>query len=212
VRKLTFLDQIITKFDETLKTVSGSVTDCERENPSTNLTETVFDETERKHTASLMRVNHVGEVCAQALYQGQALTARSAKTQKKLQQAAQEETDHLVWCQQRIKELNGHTSYLNPAWFLASFTIGMIAGLAGDKINLGFLAETERQVEQHLTEHLQKIPTQDQKTRHILLQMRADEGNHAATAEQAGATELPVAVKILMRYLSKIMTSVSYRV
>lgn len=212
MRQLSFIDQIIARFDGTLKTVSGSTPSSARTNPAKNLPETVFDKTERKHTASLMRVNHVGEVCAQALYQGQALTARSTQIQKKLQQAAQEETDHLVWCQQRIKELNGHTSYLNPVWYFASLTIGMIAGLAGDKVNLGFLAETEHQVEQHLTEHLQKIPAQDEKTRYILLQMRADEMNHAVTAEQAGATELPMPIKILMRYLSKVMTSISYRV
>lgn len=212
MRNLSLIDQIITKFDSTLRAVAGASTDSARANPAENIVETLYNETQKKHVTGLMRVNHVGEVCAQALYQGQALTARSKSIQEKLQQAAADETDHLMWCQQRIKELGGHTSYLNPVWYFASLTIGMIAGLAGDKINLGFLAETEHQVERHLTEHLHKIPVQDEKTRQILLQMRDDEMKHAVTAEQAGAAELPVVVKMLMRMLSRVMTTVAYRV
>lgn len=212
MRNLSILDQLLIKIDATLKTVAGVATQVTRENPAANIAESRFTEAEKKQVAGLMRINHVGEVCAQALYQGQAFTARSKQIQKKLQQAAQEEIDHLAWCKQRITELNSHTSYLNPAWYLASLTIGMIAGLAGDKINLGFLAETEHQVERHLTDHLQKIPAHDEKSRSILLQMRSDEMNHAHTAEEAGAMELPIVVKSLMRMLSKIMTTVSYHV
>lgn len=206
----SLLDRCIINFDRTLQTTLGVGTASTRSSPAANLIEPELTSQQRKKVAALMRINHVGEVCAQALYQGQALTAQSLKTQNKLQQAAQEEQDHLAWCEQRINELRGHTSYLNPVWYSASLLIGIIAGLAGDKISLGFLAETEHQVEQHLTGHLQRLPVNDHKSRAIIEQMRADEAQHATTAEQAGAVNLPSAIKTLMRCLSKIMTTTAY--
>lgn len=157
-----------------------------------------------------MRVNHAGEICAQALYQGQALTARNPRVRSKLARAAQEENDHLAWTAQRISELGARPSYLNPAWYAGSFALGAIAGLAGDRWSLGFLAETERQVVEHLDRHLARLPPEDRKSAAIVAQMREDEGHHATTAEQAGAAELPRSLKRMMRFASSIMTSSSH--
>jgi len=206
----SFLDQVIINFDNTLKTVLGANKENTRPSPAATLSDNQLNDLDRQHAASLMRVNHVGEVCAQALYQGQALTAHTHVVKERLAQAAQEEGDHLAWCQQRIKELGSHTSYLNPFWYVGSLTIGMIAGFCGDRASLGFLAETEHQVKQHLTSHLQQLPASDQKSRVILEQMRTDETQHAAMAEQAGAIPLPEPVKWGMRCLSKIMTTTAY--
>ena len=159
-----------------------------------------------------MRVNHVGEICAQALYQGQALTARSSEVRQSFAQSAQEESDHLAWSAERIRELGGRPSLLNPLWYAGSFAIGAVAGALGDKWNLAFLAETERQVEEHLSGHLERLPANDRRTRVIVEAMRADEAKHRATAMRMGAAELPAGAKAAMRLASKVMTTVAYRV
>ena len=210
MRQYTLLEQIFIAADRCLKNISGQTDAATRANPAAACSESDLSAAQKQHAAGLMRVNHAGEICAQALYQGQALTARDEKIKTELQQAAKEEADHLAWCQQRLQELNSHTSYLNPLWYIGSLALGATAGLLGDKISLGFLAETERQVEQHLTEHLQKLPIADAKSKCILEQMRQDEAQHATTAIQAGAAELPLPVKIAMRYMSKVMTVTAY--
>jgi ubiquinone biosynthesis monooxygenase Coq7 len=168
------------------------------------------EESERAHAAALMRVNHVGEICAQALYQGQALTARNPATRAALEKAAREEEDHLAWCAERIRELGGRPSLLNPFWYAGSFAIGAAAGVLGDRWNLAFLAETERQVEEHLAGHLDQLD--DERTRAVVLAMQADEARHRASALDMGAAELPEPVKRAMRLASKVMTTVAYRV
>lgn len=213
MRKSSFLDRAITSFDNALQTMTGVNTQQSlRQSPAADQPDTLLNTEEKKHAASLMRINHVGEVCAQALYQGQALTARSSEIQKQLQKAAQEETDHLHWCEQRITELNSHTSYLNPFWYVSSFTLGAIAGLTGDKYNLGFLAETEHQVEQHLSDQLQQLPANDHKSRLIIEQMREDEIQHAAIAEKAGGVTLPFPVSLLMKGMASAMKKIAYRI
>jgi len=167
-------------------------------------------EAERKASAGYMRVNHVGEVCAQALYQSQALTAKNPETREKMQQAAAEETDHLAWCEQRLEELNDRKSVLNPIWYSGSFVIGSLAGLAGDKWNLGFVAETERQVVAHLEDHLTALPEADQRSREVVSQMRDDEAAHAEMAVSAGAASLPSPLQGAMRMVSRIMTRTAY--
>jgi 3-demethoxyubiquinol 3-hydroxylase len=157
-----------------------------------------------------MRVNHTGEICAQALYQGQALTARRADVREKMEQAAREENDHLAWTEARIREVGGHTSYLNPLFYAGSFALGAVAGLVGDKWSLGFLAETERQVVDHLNTHLSRLPAQDERSRAIVERMREEEGHHATVAIEAGAAELPAPVKRLMRFSSKLMTTTTH--
>ena len=166
----------------------------------------------RDRSAALMRVNHVGEVCAQALYQGQALTSRSAEVREKMNEAAEEEIDHLNWCYHRLEKLDSHTSYLNPIWYLGSFTLGVGAGLAGDKWSLGFLAETERQVVEHLESHLDLLPQEDEVSRAIVKQMAIDEAKHADMALENGAAELPKFIKNGMRMTAKIMTTLSERI
>ena len=163
-------------------------------------------------SASLMRVNHVGEVCAQALYQGQALTSRSVSVKNKMKEAADEEIDHLNWCYQRIDELNSHTSYMNPLWYIGAFSLGVAAGLAGDKWSLGFLAETEQQVVQHLEDHLVRLPEEDTISRAIVSQMVIDETEHAEMALENGAAELPIVIKKLMRLSAKVMTTISEKI
>jgi ubiquinone biosynthesis monooxygenase Coq7 len=210
MRTLSFVDRCLLQFDNFLQTATGSTQHSTRINPAADIPEADLNAAERQHIAGLMRVNHVGEVCAQALYQGQALTSRTPQLQQKLQIAAREEQDHLAWCHQRLIELESRPSYLNPLWYMGSLAIGIMAGLAGDKISLGFLAETEHQVEQHLTKHLDALPQHDQRSRHIIEQMRIDEMQHAHTAEQAGAVALFAPVKFTMRCLSKIMTTTAY--
>lgn len=170
------------------------------------------DEELRRLSASLMRVNHVGEVCAQALYQGQALTSRSSEVREKMQHAADEEIDHLNWCFKRIEELDGHTSYFNPVWYLGSFALGVGAGLAGDKWSLGFLAETEKQVVEHLNSHLDRLPEEDTVSRAVVAQMAEDEARHAEMAVENGAADLPAPVKEMMRRTARIMTTVSEKI
>jgi len=205
------LDRLIAQFDRALRTVS-SVTDATRASPAGSVPEADLDASARAHAAALMRVNHVGEVCAQALYQGQALTARDPRARATLEQAAKEEQDHLAWSAERIRELNGHPSLLNPLWYAGAFAIGSIAGAIGDRWNLGFLAETERQVEQHLAGHLQKLPPEDQRTRLVVEAMRQDEAKHRDTAMRLGAAELPAPARLAMRFASRVMTTIAYRI
>ena len=205
------MDRLIGEFDRALRAVAG-VARSARPFPGAPIAEAELDEKDRAHAAALMRVNHVGEVCAQALYQGQALTARGAKARRELEQAALEEQDHLAWSAQRIAELGGRPSLLNPFWYAGSLAIGAVAGALGDRANLGFLAETERQVEEHLSGHLEKLPAEDARTRTVVDAMRADEAKHRQTALRLGAQELPGPVKGAMRLASKIMTTVAYRV
>lgn len=207
---MTFPDRIISEFDHTLRALAG-VHEAARPNPADEIVEAELDEKERAHAAGLMRVNHVGEVCAQALYQGQAITARDPQARAALEQAAREEHDHLAWSAERIRELDGRASLLNPLWYAGSFVMGAAAGALGDRWNLAFLAETERQVEEHLSGHLQKLPAEDRRTRALVEVMRADEAKHRDTALGLGAAELPAPVKLAMRLASKVMTTLSYR-
>lgn len=210
-RRYNLLDQLVIGFDQALGHAFGRETRAAaRENPGGSAGEDLTAVPDRRHVAGLMRVNHAGEVCAQALYQGQGITARDPAVRASMQTSAAEEIDHLVWCEQRLRELDSHTSYLNPFWYLGSFSIGAFAGLLGDKWSLGFVTETERQVVRHLGSHLEKLPPADVKSRRILEQMQIDEGKHATVAMEAGAAELPPPVKTLMRWCSKIMTTTAY--
>ena len=205
-------DQLIIELDKALKTLSGVVA-VRRPVPEPEvLSANELTEQEKKHSASLMRVNHVGEICAQALYQAQRVTSSSAKTKEQLAKAAIEEEDHLHWCAQRIEELGSRPSLLNPLWYSGSFAIGLIAGLAGDAWNLGFVVETEKQVEQHLDSHLTSLPEGDFASRAIVKQMRIEEIEHGNMAKDAGAKELPDLVKKVMASTSKVMTKVAYHV
>jgi ubiquinone biosynthesis monooxygenase Coq7 len=205
-------DKLIKQFDQALKTlIPGSVT-ASRTNPAAAKAENELDHTEQKHSAGLMRINHTGEVCAQALYQGQALTARLPEVKAQMQQAADEEIDHLSWCEDRLNELNSQPSLLNPLWYAMSYGIGAAAGLVGDKWSLGFVAETENQVCQHINEHLEKLPAQDEKSKAILERMLIDEGQHAVMAENAGAASLPQPVRQTMTLMSQVMKKTVYRI
>lgn len=206
----TLLDELILTFDNSLRAVLGSTPAASRTNPAKNIPDANFTDAEKKHIIGLLRVDHVGEICAQALYQGQALMARSDKIKTQLYQAADEENDHLYWCAERLKELHGRVSYLNPLWYVGSFCIGTAAAAFGDQISLGFLVETEQQVSKHLTEHLEQLPTNDKKSRAILNTMHSDEQQHATTAVKAGAADLPLPIKLLMGLMSKIMTKTAY--
>ena len=210
MRQFTPLDNMIVQFDSGLRTLFGPPQVTDRPNPAANLPEAELSENERKLAAGLMRVDHAGEVAAQGLYQGQALTARLPDVRDSMQRAAQEENDHLDWCETRIHELGSRTSYLKPFWFTGSFAIGAIAGAVGDKWSLGFVAETERQVVKHLDSHLQRLPVNDLKSRAILTQMRVDEKHHATTAIRAGGVPLPAPVKGLMRQMAKVMTTTAF--
>ncbi|MFV1984327.1 MAG: 2-polyprenyl-3-methyl-6-methoxy-1,4-benzoquinone monooxygenase [Thiohalomonadales bacterium] len=209
-RQYSPFDNLINQFDNSLRTLFGNPQTTERDNPAKAVNETDLSEQEKILSGRLMRINHCGEVAAQGLYQGQALTAKLDNVRDKMNQAAIEENDHLDWCASRIKELQTHTSFLNPAWYFGSFSIGAIAGLAGDKWSLGFVAETEHQVIKHLDEHLEQIASNDKKSRAILEQMKIDERKHATFALDAGAADLPAPVKVLMKFTSKIMTRASY--
>ena len=205
------IDRLIGEFDRALRAVAG-IAHASRPSPGDPFRENPLDEQERAHAAALMRVNHVGEICAQALYQGQALTARDPGSREALERAAREEEDHLAWSAERIAELGGRPSLLNPLWYAGSFAIGAAAGVLGDKWNFAFLAETERQVEEHLTGHLEALPEADQRTRAVVEAMRADEAKHRASALALGAAELPEPVRRAMRLASKVMTTVAYRI
>lgn len=210
MRHLSPFDQFITQADHALRTVLGKPKITERPNPSTSIKEAQLSDNERRTAASLMRVNHAGEVSAQALYQGQALTARLEDVRTSMERAALEENDHLAWTENRLHELSSHKSLLNPLWYAGSFAIGAFAGALGDKWSLGFVAETEHQVIRHLDKHLQTLPAQDQKSIQILRQMKEDEAHHATTALEGGGAELPWPVKKLMGAMSKVMTSSAY--
>ena len=203
------LDKLIIEFDKGLKTLTASAHSV-RPHPDENVQETELSAKEKRHVLGLMRINHCGEVCAQALYNGQSLTAKNQQIVEALQQASKEETEHLAWCEKRIHALGGHTSLLNPLWYAGSFTLGAIAGAIGDKWNLGFLAETEHQVGAHLDKHLHELPANDEKSRAILEQMKTDEAQHADTAINLGGAELPAPVKSAMKQMSKVMTSTTY--
>ena len=203
------LDRLIIGFDKGLRTLFAPAHSV-RPAPGGEIADVALDQTQRELAAALMRVNHSGEICAQALYQGQALTARDSRARQALEQAAQEETEHLAWTERRIEELGGHKSLLNPLWYAGSFALGAAAGLLGDRWNLGFLAETERQVVQHLEGHLQRLPAEDRKSRVILEQMKADEARHATSALQHGGAELPAPVRAAMRLSSKVMTETAF--
>jgi 3-demethoxyubiquinol 3-hydroxylase len=211
-RSYSLLDRLLSPVDQTLRTLFASHV-AGRPYPAENLPETpeiADNPAARRHTAALMRINHSGEVAAQALYQGQAFVSQSDATRGSLMEAAREETDHLAWCAERIRELGGRTSLLNPLWYAGSFTIGALAGLAGDRTSLGFVAETERQVVEHLDGHLQRLPAQDVRTRAIIQQMSADEARHGRNATVAGGAELPKPVRALMQLTAKVMTRTAY--
>jgi 3-demethoxyubiquinol 3-hydroxylase len=212
-RKYSALDRGIMILDSALGNLSRPAAIREkRPYPAEAHSESNLTENEKKHVSGLMRVNHAGEIAAQALYKAQALTAREDELKKSMQQSADEEEDHLDWCESRIKELDDHTSYLEPVWYVGSFGIGVLAGCFGDKWNLGFLAETEHQVVRHIDSHLEQLPKNDNRSRAILEQMRADELKHAVTAENSGAEILPKGVKRLMSLTSKIMTKTAYKI
>ncbi|MCO6414390.1 MAG: 2-polyprenyl-3-methyl-6-methoxy-1,4-benzoquinone monooxygenase [Thiogranum sp.] len=209
-RRYSPIDHLIMNVDQALRTLAGKPLVTERPDPATGVQQIDLDDAQKVEAARLMRVNHAGEVAAQALYQGQALTARLEKVRERMERAAQEENDHLEWCERRIRELGGHLSYLNPLWYLGSMVIGAAAGAVGDKWSLGFVAETEKQVVAHLDEHLQRLPQSDTKSRAVLEQMKIDESEHGASAKAAGGAELPSAIKRLMGLTSRIMTRAAY--
>ncbi len=205
------IDSLILEFDKALRTVFASAP-THRPMPGADIPEAEMSEAERKHAGALMRINHCGEICAQALYQGQALTSRDPAVKKALGHAAWEETEHLNWTERRIDELGSHKSVLNPLFYAGSLAIGVVAGKFGDKWNLGFLAETERQVEGHLERHMAELPEQDRRSWEVLEQMKLDEIKHADMATQHGAAELPVPIKHAMKLSSKVMTAAAYYV
>ena len=204
-------DGLITGFDRALRTIAG-VHGAGRASPAAGVAEGALDDVARADAAALMRVNHVGEVCAQALYQGQALTAREPQNRRALAKAALEEQDHLAWSAQRIHELGGRASLLNPLWYAGAFALGAAAGALGDRWSLAFVAETERQVEAHLSGHLGRLPPEDRKTRAVVEAMREDEIRHRESAIALGAAELPEPARLGMRAMAKVMTTVAYRV
>lgn len=213
MNRLSLVDNLVSGIDLALRSLAPPAQrQSKRQSPAQGLTEQPLNTEEKRHVAGLMRVNHSGEVCAQALYQGQALTAQLAKIKAQMAQSAEEEIDHLAWCEQRLHELGSQPSILNPLWYLGSFMLGTLAGLAGDRWSLGFVAETEQQVSAHLQHHLKKLPAQDEKSKAILEKMHDDEIHHAHVAIDAGAADLPFALKKLMQGVSKLMTYTSYHI
>ncbi len=212
MRRYGLVDRIVIGLDQALHTLAGPYPTTGRPNPADAHPEAPLDERARRHVAGLMRVDHAGEVCAQALYQGQALTARLEEVRERMEQAAAEENDHLAWCEARLRELGSRPSLLNPFWYAGALAIGAAAGLAGDRWSLGFVAETERQVVEHVEGHIRRLPPEDRRSRAILEQMKIDEGRHATGALEAGGAELPAPVRGLMRLASRVMTTVAYYV
>jgi 3-demethoxyubiquinol 3-hydroxylase len=198
--------------DDAMTTLFGNPRGTGRESPAQEVDDAPMTAAEKSASAAFMRVNHVGEVCAQALYQAQSVTSRNPVVRERMRRAAEEENDHLNWCADRIEALGGHRSLLNPVWYGGAFAIGACAGLAGDRWNLGFVAETERQVVEHLSGHLQSLPAQDRRSRAVVEQMRRDEGEHATMAVTAGAADLPAPIKQLMRMASRVMTTTAHYV
>ncbi|MEJ2385418.1 MAG: 2-polyprenyl-3-methyl-6-methoxy-1,4-benzoquinone monooxygenase [Xanthomonadales bacterium] len=211
-RHYTPIDRFIAAIDEGLRVSTGKAPEPFRPNPAGELETAELDEPQRTHAAGLMRINHTGEVCAQALYAGQAATARNDATREAMQQAAEEEIDHLSWCEDRLEELDSRPSLLNPLWYAGSFAIGALAGIAGDEWSLGFVKETENQVEAHLADHLDRLPEGDTRSQAILDQMKVDEAKHAQMAETAGARDLPEPVRKAMTFTAGIMKALAYRV
>jgi ubiquinone biosynthesis monooxygenase Coq7 len=209
-RHLTLADRLIQELDRGLRTVAGANVSA-RPNPAGDAPDSVEGPAARAKAAALMRVNHAGEIAAQALYHGQALTARNPAVRQSLLDAARDETDHLAWCEERVRELDSRTSVLAPLWYAGSFAIGALAGLAGDRTSLGFVAETEKQVVEHLDSHTHELPEGDERSRRIVAQMRADEDRHGADARGAGASDLPRPIRGLMRRTARIMTRTAYR-
>ncbi|MDR3502264.1 MAG: 2-polyprenyl-3-methyl-6-methoxy-1,4-benzoquinone monooxygenase [Legionella sp.] len=213
MRTISFLDAVISEVDNALRTVlPPNKRVSTRRSPAVEIEDNPLSLREKKHVAGLMRVNHAGEVCAQALYQGQALTAQLTHIKQQMSDAAAEEVDHLAWCEERLYELGSKPSRLNPIWYSGSILLGALAGFAGDKVSLGFVAETERQVTAHLKHHLQKLPAQDKKSQAILKQMQTDEEQHATAAIESGGIELPTPIKQIMSLVSKLMTHSSYHI
>ena len=211
-RHYSFLDRLLNQADQSLRTLIPGAAQAQRPSPAQHLANVPMDDHERQHIAGLMRINHTGEVCAQALYQGQSLTAKLPEVRSAMEHAADEEIDHLAWCEQRIRELGSHPSVLNPLFYGLSFGVGAVAGLVSDRVSLGFVAATEDQVCKHLDEHLEQIPEHDAKSRAILEQMRIDEQQHANSALAAGGVRFPAPVKFGMTLLSKVMTKSTYRI
>lgn len=211
-RNYTAIDRLIIAVDDVLRWTTGHPNPAKRANPAESVPEVMMDEKNRQHAAGLMRINHAGEVCAQALYAGQAATARNPEVQANMQQAANEEIDHLSWCKQRLDELESKPSLLDPFWYAGSFAIGAAAGLAGDGWSLGFLKETENQVEAHLEGQIEKLPPEDARSRAILDQMKIDEAKHAKMAEDSGAYDLPRPVQRIMKMTAGVMKAISYQI
>ena len=207
---MTYLDSFLTAVDRGLRSVTG-VVKADRPSPAANH-ESALTDAERRHAAGLMRVNHCGEICAQALYEGQSLTARRAETKESLAAAARQEGNHLAWCRERLAELDGRPSVLDPAFYAASFGLGAVTGLLGDRVSLGFIEATEDQVTQHLDRHIEKLPPGDERSRAILTEMRADEVRHGEDAVRSGGIEFPALVKGAMGLVSKVMTETTYRI
>jgi len=210
-RRFSRLDRLVGPIDQALRTLAGPLT-SDRPYPAETAGETVTEPRERRRIGALMRVNHAGEVAAQALYQGQAFVSRNESLRENLLAAGREEADHLDWCSRRIEELGTHVSYLSPLWYVGSFAIGALAGLSGDRFSLGFVGETERQVSDHLQGHLEQIPAEDSRTRAIIEQMRSDEERHGDSAMSAGGAPLPLPVRSLMKLTAKIMTCTASRI
>ncbi|MFJ9452667.1 MULTISPECIES: 2-polyprenyl-3-methyl-6-methoxy-1,4-benzoquinone monooxygenase [unclassified Herbaspirillum] len=208
---MLFADKLIHDLDKALRVVSGVVASS-RPNPAAQIGDAAMSDAEKRHSAGLMRVNHVGEVCAQALYDAQGRFSRTQALKQQFAHAGIEEEDHLAWTAERLRELGSHTSLLNPLWYAGSYVLGSIAARLGDARNLGFVAETERQVELHLISHLEKLPVQDAKSRAIVDQMRKDEVEHGEAAKALGAAEMPATIRSAMKMMSKVMTTVAYRV
>jgi ubiquinone biosynthesis monooxygenase Coq7 len=211
-RTYSAIDRIITSIDEALRISTGGAPAPQRPNPAGETAAAELDDEQRRHAAGLMRINHAGEVCAQALYAGQAATARDDATREAMQSAADDEIDHLSWCEDRLRELDSQPSLLNPLWYAGSFAIGAVAGLAGDDWSLGFVKETENQVEAHLQDHLERLPPGDARSEAILDQMKVDEARHAAMAQAAGARELPETVRRAMALTAGFMKALAYRI
>lgn len=209
-RHLTWSDRFCLGVDQMVRALSHTTKTTGKKSPAHHTEEPILSEQDRKHSAALMRINHAGEICAQALYHGQGVVTRNADVQDKMQHAALEEGDHLAWCQERLVQLGSHASYLNSIWYAGSFCIGVIAGMAGDRYSLGFVAETERQVIKHLDKHLSLLPADDHKSREILRQMEMDEAKHRDDAIHYGAAELPMPVKAVMSLTSKVMVNTAY--
>lgn len=209
-RHYSLLDKLCLGVDQAVRALADTAKTSGRAYPAKQVAEEPMSEEARKHAAGLMRINHTGEICAQALYHGQGMVSRTAHIEAKMQEAAIEEGDHLAWCKQRLDELKSHTSYLNPVWYAGSFCIGLTAGLIGDKWSLGFVAETERQVIKHLQGHLEHLPQEDKRSQTILTQMEIDEGKHRDEAIREGARELPRVIKKGMAMISKVMVKTAY--